>query len=105
MNVKSELSKYMEMQDAGLGTDYKCPKCRNCRECLKGPGREKLSIKQEHEQEIIKQSVSIDKNSGRAVARLAFIEDPHLYLKPNMHIAIKRLDTPDWSSDKPMNKI
>ena len=88
-HVKSKLSEYMKMQDAGLGTDYKCPECRNCRECLNGPGREKLSIQQENEQEVIRQSVRIDKDSGRAVARIAFIEDPNLNLKPNMHI-VKR---------------
>ena len=37
-SVKQELDKYFEIQNAGLGTDYKCPACRNCRQCLKGPG-------------------------------------------------------------------
>ena len=88
--VQSEMEKYMKTQDAGLSTGYKCQRCRDCRDCLKGPGRERMSIKQEKEQELIRKSISIDKTSGKAVAKLAFIEDPLLNLKPNMEVARKR---------------
>ena len=92
-SVQRELDKYFEKQNTGLGTDYRCPSCRNCRQCLQGPGREKLSIKQEREQEIIKKSVKIDEDTGRAVASLAFMMDPNEYIKPNKFIAMKRLES------------
>ena len=46
-HIQSELEKYLKLQDAGLDMSFKCPSCRNCRECLKSPGREKLSLLQE----------------------------------------------------------
>ena len=88
--IQSELEKNYKMQDTGLGTAYKCPDCRSCRQCLKGPGREKLSIKQEAEQDFIRKSVKIDEKSGRAIASLAFTEDPNLNIKRNEHIALRR---------------
>ena len=80
----------MKTQDIGLSTGYKCQRCRDCRDCLKGPARERMSIKQEKEQELIRKSITIDKVTGKAVAKLAFIEDPVSNLKPNMDVAIKR---------------
>ena len=80
----------MKTQDTGLSTGYKCQRCRDCRDCLKGPGRERMSIKQEKEQDLIRKSISIDKTSGKAVGKLAFVEDPVLNLKPNMEVARKR---------------
>ena len=88
--VQSEMEKYMKTQDTGLSTGYKCQRCRDCRDCLKGPGRERMSIKQEKEQDLIRKSISIDKTSGKAVAKLAFVEDPVSNLKPNMEVARKR---------------
>ena len=49
-----------------------------------------MSIRQEHEQELIQKSIRIDERTGKAVARLAFIDDPVLQLKPNKNVAIKR---------------
>ena len=88
--VQSEIDKYMQLQNEGLSTSYKCPRCRDCKDCQKGAGRETMSIRQEHEQELIQKSIRIDERTGKAVARLAFIDDPVLKLKPNKNIAIKR---------------
>ena len=77
--VQSEIEKYIKLQDAGLDISFKCPRCRNCRECLQGPGREKLSHLQETEQLLIKDSVTID-------------VDPNTHLSNNHHIAKKRLE-------------
>ena len=43
-------------------------------------------------QEVIRKSVKIDEDTGRAVARLAFMMDPNDHIKPNEHIATKRLE-------------
>ena len=51
-----------------------------------------MSIRQEAEQQIIRESVHIDKGLGRAVAKLPFITDPSDKLVDNSKVAAKRLD-------------
>ena len=82
----------MKTQECGLDRGFRCVKCRGCDECLKGSGYEKISLKQEHEQNLIKQSVRIDDEKGTAVAKLPFKADPTRFLADNYHIAHKRLN-------------
>ena len=49
-------------------------------------------MKQEAEQEIIKESVVLDEERNKAIVKLAFIANPVENLKPNRYSAIKRLD-------------
>ena len=76
LHLEKELEKFMKMQDTGLDTNYKCPKCRGCKSCLKGSGQELLNMKEEYQQQIIEDSVRIDDDLGQAVGRLAFVSDP-----------------------------
>ena len=87
--VQSELEKFMRLQDSGLDTNFKCPACRNCRSCLRGAGKELLSMKEEYQQQIIEDSVFIDKNINRAVAKLAFTSYPPDGLENNEYIAVR----------------
>ena len=48
-----------------------------------------MSIRQEAEQQIIRESVHIDKDLGRAVAKLPFMFDPSDKLVDNSKIAAK----------------
>ena len=64
----------MEMQEAGLKTEFKCKQCRSCEACRKGAGQEKVSMKEEAEQELIKESVHVTEE-GFAVAKLPFIKN------------------------------
>ena len=89
--VQSDLEKFMKLQDAGLDTNYKCPKCRNCPSCIKGSGHELLSMKEEFQQQVIEESVVLDDELGKVVAFLAFVSDPAENLNENEHIAICRL--------------
>ena len=89
--VQSELDRFMRLQDIGLDTSFKCPSCRDCKACQKGPGKELLSMKEEFQQQVIEKSVTIDEGRGKAVARLAFLTDPAENLQDNEYIAIKRL--------------
>ena len=92
VSVQSELKKFMQQQEAGLDSSYKCPKCRNCGDCVKGSGYERISLKQEAEQELIKESVKVDLDKGRAEAELPFkVAEPSEYLGDNKIIAQKRL--------------
>ena len=86
--VQREMEKFLKLQDFGLDMAYKC--CR-CSDCLKGAGQEKLSMQQEAEQEVIKDSVKINIPEGKAIASLAFTADPDKLLTENEYIAVRRL--------------
>ena len=92
VTAQSELQKFMELQEAGLKSDFRCRQCRGCTECKRGAGQEKLSLRQEAEQELVKESVTIDASKGCAVAKLPFTLPPETYLKNNRNIALKMLD-------------
>ena len=89
--IQSEMEKFMKLQEAGLGSSFKCPKCRSCKECLRGPGKELISMQMEAEQELVKDSIIIDIDEKRAFVLLAFTADPEIHLNKNMHIAVTRL--------------
>ena len=99
--AQTELKKFFQQQEAGLDSQFKCIRCRNCKDCLKGAGQERMSIRQEAEQQIIRESVHIDKELGRAVAKLPFMFDPVDKLVDNSKIAAKRLEnvTKKYSTD------
>ena len=92
VTVQGELQKFMELQEAGLKTDFRCRQCRSCDDCRKGAGHERLSLKQEAEQELVKDSVVLNVDEGIAVARLPFTLPPEENLKNNRHIALKMMD-------------
>ena len=92
LTVGQDIRKFMEYQELGLDQGYKCPRCRKCRECQRGAGHERISMKQEAEQEIIKESVVLDEERNKAVVKLAFIANPVENLRPNRYSAMKRLD-------------
>ena len=52
--VQSDLQKLMQLQGVGLDATFKCPSCRECEECSKKSGYERISRKQEAEQELIR---------------------------------------------------
>ena len=90
--AQTELKKFLQQQEAGLDSTFRCIRCRNCKNCLKGAGQERMSMRQEAEQQIIKESVHIDKDLGRAVAKLPFMFDPADKLVDNSKVAAKRLE-------------
>ena len=58
-----------------------------------GPGKEKLSLLQEAEQLLIKDSVRIDVDAKQAIAYLAFTADPKEHIHNNYLINKKRLES------------
>ena len=43
VTVQGELQKFMEMQEAGLKTEFRCKQCRSCDDCRRGAGHETRS--------------------------------------------------------------
>ena len=92
VTVQQELQKFMDLQEAGLRTDFRCRQCRKCEDCKRGAGYEKLSLKQEAEQQLIKESIFIDKDAGVAVAKLPFTLNPDSNLACNRGRALGMLN-------------
>ena len=51
---------FIDCEEAGTITSYRCHKCRNCKECKCGPSMEEINRKEECEQYAINQSVKFD---------------------------------------------
>ena len=91
-SIQNELKNFSKHQEIGLDASYRCIRCRDCVDCKRGIGQELLSMKQQAEQELIRESVHIDKTIKRAVAKLPFLCDPTEKLVDNSKVAEKRLD-------------
>ena len=90
--VQSELKRFLQQQEAGLTVSFKCSRCRDCKDCLRGAGQEMMSMRQEAEQETIRESIYIDRTQNRLNAELPFLCDPSEKLKDNSKSATKRLE-------------
>ena len=82
------LIKFMEQ---GLQIDYRCPTCRNCARCRDPPQAERLSLREEVEMDAIKDSVKLDFEKKRIIAKMPMRGDPAQYLSNNKHLAEKVL--------------
>ena len=89
--VQSEFQRFMKTQEVGLDSSYRCKRCRDCSDCRKGSGFEKISLMQEAEQELIRESITIDYKNSRAIVHLPFKANPKEFLKDNSYSAQARL--------------
>ena len=75
LTSEQELRRFLEHQQAGLDRGYKCPRCRDCPACRKGAGFEKMSMRQEAENEVIKDSIHLDKELKKISMKYPVIGD------------------------------
>ena len=87
--VQGDMSKHFKMQEIGLDVGFKCLDCKICK---KGAGSEKQSIMQDKEQVLVRDSVEINLEAGRAEAVLPLKQDPDVHLVNNRPSALKRLE-------------
>ena len=90
--MDSEAKKFLGLDDVGIQMEYRCSRCRDCADCHKGEQYKKMSIRQEREQAMIRESIKIDKDQKRAVARLPFRVKPEDYLTNNKNVSAKMLE-------------
>ena len=64
---------------------YRCPKCRLCKDCKCSDQNEAKSIREEIEEDIIKNSVFVDTTKQKCIAKMPIIENPVIALAPNKH--------------------
>ena len=91
--IQKEMKRFLDQQEAGFDWSFRCLRCRYCLECLKGAGQEMMSMIQEVQQQMICQSVYIDHEKGKAIARLPFLTDPSGKLLDNSKLAERRLES------------
>ena len=72
-----------DAEAAGSVIEYKCIKCRGCNDCKRGEHIENVSVREEYEQHIIDNSVSVDFDKQQTIATLPFIADPVEKLQSN----------------------
>ena len=84
-----ELKKIDEIENAGTEISYRCPACRQCK-CDDGcpDQHEAKSIREEVEEHLIKNAITIDHELQKCVAKLPVMEDPEIALAPNKHKAL-----------------
>ena len=87
--VQSRLKKFHEVEEAGSEIQYRCVKCRVCKDCKEHGTNENLSIREEVEEDIIRRSITVEVQKQICTAKLPLIADPAVKLAPNADIARK----------------
>ena len=84
-----ELKKIEEIEGAGTEITYRCPTCRKCK-CDDGcPDQDEAkSMREEVEEHVIKNAVTVDRKLQKCVAKMPVMEDPEIALAPNRHQAL-----------------
>jgi hypothetical protein len=65
----SPLSRMRLLEDGGLNIEYRCVKCRYCTDCRNAEDTEKISLREEAEMHMIKESVKLDLPNKRIICR------------------------------------
>ena len=87
-----DLKTLMKAQEEGLQLQYRCPKCRSCSDCRNTSETERISLREEMEDDVIRSCVKIDFDAKKISAKLPLRGDENKFLSNNRHIALKTLD-------------
>ena len=72
--------------------EYRCPRCRNCQACRDAHDTERISLKEEAEEAMIRESVKLDYENKRFICELPLRGKPEEFLTTNKHDAAKILE-------------
>ena len=84
-----QIKQFEEVENAGSTITYRCIECRGCKRCKNSEQIEVVSIREEIEQELINESVTLNHETQRVEATLPCMENPLTKLAPNKNIAYK----------------
>ena len=65
-----DMKKWREVMDAGMNIEYRCVKCRSGSDCRNADETERVSLRQEAEDQMIKDSIHIDYKKKQIMATL-----------------------------------
>ena len=77
----------------GLNIEYRCPRCRSCQDCRNSFETERVSLREEAEDLMIRDSVSLDWERKVIECSLPMRGEEEEFLSNNRHIAVKILET------------
>ena len=72
--------------------DYRCPACRSCHDCKNAPDTERISLREEAEDQAIRESVSIDFDKKKITCILPLRGSEEEFLSNNRQSALRVLD-------------
>ena len=88
----SPLCKLKLLEDGGLNIEYRCVKCCDCPNCKNSDESEKTSLREEAEEQMIKDSVKLDIENQRIICSLPLRGPENEFLTTNRDKAHKILD-------------
>ena len=88
-----ELKMVVKMQELGISLEYRCPNCRSCNSCRNAPDTERISIREEAEDQAIRDAVTIDFEKKKIVCSLPLRGKEEEFLSNNREIALKVLNS------------
>ena len=71
---------------------YRCPRCRDCVDCKKSFETERVSLREEQEDQMVHDSIRIDWENKQIECKLPVRGEEHQFLSNNRDIALKILD-------------
>ena len=86
-SAKKKIS--FDIEEAGTKIEYRCRGCRGCNDCKNGEYTEKISFKEENEQDVLTKCVTVDFQNKETVASLPFIANPSDKLTSNKYQSLK----------------
>ena len=81
------MKQLQQAQQEGLDIQYRCPKCRQCTDCRRSHETERISLREEAEDQLIWDSIKIDWEKKRIVATLPLRGAEEEFLSSNRDIA------------------
>ena len=84
----ADIKKWKDMMDTGINIDYRCVRCRNCADCRNADETEKVSLRQDVEDAMIKESVQIDHEKKQIWATLPLRGKEEDFLSSNRNRAM-----------------
>ena len=81
-----------QAQKDGLNIEYRCPRCRSCSDCRRSFETERISLREEAEDLMIWDSVTLDWENKRIICYLPLRGKEEEFLTNNREMALKVLD-------------
>ena len=84
----TDIKRWREMMDSGMNIDYRCVKCRSCSDCRNADETEKVSLRQDAEDQLIRESVKLDYTKKEIMATLPLRGKEEDFLSSNRERAM-----------------
>ena len=79
-------------QQEGVSIEYRCPRCRSCKDCRRSFATKRVSLREEAEDQMIYDSVKLDWENKQILCSLPTRGPEESFLSNNRDIALKILN-------------